>query len=180
MNSLHLTPEKALNEDKVINPGYGGPYTIVGIIGDIDLYGALRSVTRRNTCDTGTDANVRAGMTPPISSTTAKIPNIIDVRPSLNSDDTYNPAPMALESNWTQNKSEYELVAGFLRSLPYVEDCAGSSWLIADSFEGTRFNNGIMSAFSAVSFTVMILWFHPHSLYTISGGQAIMELGASL
>ncbi len=40
MNSLHLTPEKALNEDKVINPGYGGPYTIVGIIGDIDLYGA--------------------------------------------------------------------------------------------------------------------------------------------
>ena len=62
----------------------------------------------------------------------------------------YNPAPMALESNWTQNKSGYELVAGFLRSLPYVEDCAGSSWLIADSFEGTRFNNGIMSAFSAV------------------------------
>ncbi len=62
----------------------------------------------------------------------------------------YNPAPMALESNWTQNIAGYELVAGFLRSLPYVEDCAGSSWLIADSFEGTMIDNGIMSSISAV------------------------------
>ncbi len=62
----------------------------------------------------------------------------------------YNPAPMALESNWTQNRAGYDIVANFLRNLPYVEDCAGSSWLLADSFEGTNVGNGVHSIFSAV------------------------------